>query len=256
MDRQWSFASGVAVVSLALALVASVIGVRETRRPKTFDPPATLAPATEPALVSVDEDAVEAPAPVRLVPAEPDPAHDILPDLADALVYEHLQADDTSRLLAHWRTSATSESRLLFVAPNGRRVITLSSARVPCDDVDEALEHVRNALVGEPGLCERWKAEAVQALEESGVTGAQARRFLREQSVDTSVRVLLVYAGWRRTGKGLEDWMLVSEHTAEVYPQSDFGVARRVALDAVMRRLGVGPYTDTPIEIVTALLRW
>ena len=71
-----------------------------------------------------------------------------------------------------------------------------------------------------------------------------------------SVRVVLLYAGWKRTGPGPREFQLVRSRVAPVYPQSQFGVSRRVALDGVMRRLGVGPYTDTPIQLVTALMRW
>ena len=68
--------------------------------------------------------------------------------------------------------------------------------------------------------------------------------------------MLLIYSAWRRVGDGAEAFRRVSMHAAPVYPQSRFSVARRTALDRVMRELRVLPTAETPVATVTALLSW
>lgn len=248
MRREWILGGGVAMVALSLVLVEGLVGVDDPR-PAEPGPPAA-GPAESPAAVA----AVEA-VPLRLVPLEFDPAHDWLTERSLRLVSEYLGSAATDGLLARWHEASTQEARLIFASRGGERFITLGAARADCGEVDAFLNEVGGPLVGVPGLCERWISTTRGLLREHGIERTP-RNFLRQHDIDTSVRVALVYAGWKRTGPGPQDFRLVASRGVPVYPQSEFSVARRLALDRVMRDLGVGPYSDTPIQLVTALLRW
>lgn len=246
------FGGGAAVVALSLVLIAGLVrfGAVEPREPTPG--------LVEPVDAEVDAEVAEGDAegePLQLVPAEPDPAYDWLRDRSLKLVSGYLRSADPESLLAHWQEASSHEAQLVFASPDGNRYITLAAARADCGEVDAFLKQLGDPLVGLPGLCERWISTARDLLRERGIPGSP-RSFLRQQNVDTSVRVALVYAGWKRTGPGTRDFRLVESHGVPVYPQSEFSVARRLALDGVMRDLGVGPYSDTPIQLVTALMRW
>lgn len=250
MKREWVFGGGAAAVALSLVLITGVVRVEVVER-ETPEPPTVSESADEPEVS--DRDAVARP--LRLVPAEPDPAYDWLRERSLQLVSGYLGSAAPDSTVARWHDASTHESRLIFASPEGDRIITLAAARADCRKVDAFLREAGDPLVGLPGLCERWISTARKLLRERGVRGS-ASGFLRQQGVDTSVRVALVYAGWKRTGPGPQDFRLVQSRGVGVYPQSEFSVARRLALDRVMRDLGVGPYSDTPIQLVTALLRW
>ena len=248
MRREWIFGGGAAAVALSLLLIAGRVGVDDVEL-------AASEPLPAEALEAGDVPGELAKEPPRLVPSEPDPAHDWLRDRSLELVSGYLGSVAGDDLLARWQDASTFEARLVFASPDGNRYITLSAARADCGAVDSFLREVGDPLVGVPGLCDRWVSTARELLRQRGIYSSP-RIFLRQERVDTSVRVALVYAGWKRTGRGPGDFRLVESHGVAVYPQSDFSVARRLALDGVMRDLGVGPYSDTPIQLVTALLRW
>ncbi len=249
MKREWLLGGGVAIVAISMALVTGLMRVDEVE----FVEP-ELEVLVVPAPEARESDA-SADTPIELIPDEHDPAYDWLRKRSLALLDEYLGSAGVPELAGRW-TDIAGESRLIFASPSRTRFITLAAARADCAEVDAALDEIGDPLVGVPGLCHRWLAQTRELLAEHGMERQSARRFLREREVDTSVRVVLLYAGWKRTGPGNEDFKLVRLRAAPVYPQSEFSVARRVALDEVMRRLGVGPYSDTPIQLVTALLRW
>ncbi len=248
MRRAWILGGGVATVALSLVLVAGLVGVDDPGN----TPPGQ--PATGPTESPVAEAAVQD-VPLRLVPLELDPAHDWLTERSLELVSEYLGSAATDGLLARWHEASIQEARLIFASVGGERFITLGAARADCGEVDAFLNEVGDPFFGVPGLCERWISTTRKLLRERGIERTP-RSFLRQQNIDTSVRVALVYAGWKRTGRGPQDFRLVASRGVPVYPQSEFSVARRLALDRVMRDLGVGPYSDTPIQLVTALLHW
>ena len=244
--REWIFGGGAIAVVLALALIWGLVRIDETGRPPTAQ--ATAVPAD-----AVDEpDATPA---LELARSEPDPAHDWLREKSLALVDGFLEDQAEDDPAARWREVATGEAQLIFAARSGQRFITLAAARVDCAAVDAVLLELADPLVGSPGTCARWVAHTRELLADRGIKRSP-RAFLREKGVDTSVRIAIVYAGWRRTGSGPENFRLVRFSGVAVYPQSEFTVARRLALDSVMRDLGVGPYSETPIHLVTSLLRW
>ena len=248
MRHEWILRGGVAMLGLSLVLIAGLVRVDD---PGFTEPGQAAAGPEEPPVAEVAVDDV----PLRLVRHELDPAHDRLIERSLELVGEYLGSAATDGLLARWHEASSHEARLIFASRSGQRLITLGAARADCGEVDSFLNGVGDPLVGAPGLCERWISTTRQLLRERGIERTP-RGFLRQQNIDTSVRVALLYAGWKRTGPGPRDFRLVAWRGVPVYPQSEFSVARRLALDRVMRDLGVGPYSDTPIQLVTALLRW
>jgi hypothetical protein len=245
---EWIVGAGTVAVALSLTLIWSVVRVEPVEPAGPEPVPALDSPAAEIGEIEIGPESAEEP--LRLVPDEPDPAYDWLRDRSLELVSEYLGSAPDESPLARWHEASTHEARLLFVSPDRSRVITLAAARADCAEVDRFLREARDSLVGAPGLCDRWVSTAREVARKHGMRGSP-RGLLR--GVDTSVRVALVYAGWKRTGR---NFRLVESRGVGVYPQSEFSVARRLALDGVMRDLGVGPYTDTPIQLVTALLRW
>jgi len=255
LKREWLLSGGISIVALSMALIVGLVRVEPD---VDYVAPEAEAPAvshTDGDIQVPDSDAT-AEASIELIPDEPDPAYDWLRERSLELVDEYLESADVPDMSGRWAGAAAGEAQLIFASPDRKRFITLGAARAGCAEVDAMLDEIGDPLVGEPGLCHRWLAQTRELLVERGLERQSARRFLRERGVDTSVRVVLLYAGWKRTGPGTQDFRLVASRVAPVYPQSEFSVSRRVALDGVMRRLGVGPYTDTPIQLVTALLRW
>jgi len=252
LKREWLLGAGIAIVAISMALIMGLVRVDEVEFVDA-EPDAIAGPPPE---VDVPDSDTAADVPVELIPDDADPAYDWLRERSLELIDEYLRSADVPELSRRWAETTSGESRLIFASPDRQRFITLAAARADCSEVDAMLDEIGDPLVGVSGLCHRWLAQTRELLAERGMERQSARRFLRERQVDTSVRVVLLYAGWKRTGPGPREFQLVRSRVAPVYPQSQFGVSRRVALDGVMRRLGVGPYTDTPIQLVTALMRW
>jgi hypothetical protein len=139
----------------------------------------------------------------------------------------------------------TAETRLLVESKATGRWVTLTEVRVPCADVDRALGRARDRALGLPDRCERWVETTAAVLERHGVSRISAREFLERNEVDTSVRVLLVYAGWRADPSQPEaSAALAASGSAAVYPREHFLDARSEALDAIYRELKLGPYAE------------
>jgi hypothetical protein len=150
---------------------------------------------------------------------------------------------------------------VLYQSAEGDRWITLTAARVGCEDVDRVLEEYGDPDVGRPEACDRWLEETRSILARHGMRDRDEREFLKQLDIDTSVRVMLIYAGWQRDPESradsLEAIQLVHAQIAPVFPQSAFGRSRRLALNQVMRALRLGPYAEEPTaDAVAMLLSW
>jgi hypothetical protein len=135
-----------------------------------------------------------------------------------------------------------AETRLLMDSKETGRWVTLTEVRVPCAEVDRALARAGDPALGRPDRCDRWIETTAAVLERHGVAQTSAREFLERNAIDTSVRVLFVYAGWRVASDG--NAALAAAESAAFYPRERFALARSEALDAIYRELRLGPYTE------------
>ncbi len=136
----------------------------------------------------------------------------------------------------------TAQTRLLVESKGTGRWVTLTEVRVACAEVDRALARASDRALGRPDRCERWVETTAAVLERHGASQTTAREFLERNEIDTSVRVLLVYAGWRADSDG--GAALAAAGSAPVYPRERFPIARSEALDSIYRELRLGPYTE------------
>jgi hypothetical protein len=177
--------------------------------------------------------------------AEPellDPTRERLLAQAEALASKVIQNDDLHPVLAKWRGHYAPHASFRFDGLDNRRWITVTSARVDCAYVDEVLR--RNADLGNADNCARWAEKAREVMERFGIKDRSPTRFLEELGAEQSMRVLLVYAGWQRSGDGPDDVRLVASEPVLVYPQSEFPERDYAALDRIYRAMKLGPHAE------------
>jgi len=133
--------------------------------------------------------------------------------------------------------------RVDFVLASARRGIwvTQTELRVPCAALDAALSSGSARRLGRPVHCERWVEATAAAFETRGLTSPTPREFLQANAAEQTVRVLVVFAGWRRASEDGEV-ELVDARPAPVLPRSGFARARRRARLHVYQTLELGPY--------------
>ena len=225
MRRTVAVAGGSACTLALLALAVNLVA----RRP---------APPPQPA--------GEVPVPVAVPPmAQPEPVDPRRKQLlarAEGLVREVMTRDDLHPVLAKWRGHYAPDTSFRFEGLDGRRWITLTAARVDCAHADQVLR--RNASLGDADNCARWGEKAREAMERYGIADRSPAEFLDQLGAEQSVRVLLVYAGWQRTGDGDKDVRLVASEPVLVYPQREFPERDHAALDRIYRAMKLGPYAQ------------
>jgi hypothetical protein len=229
MQRPLAVVTAAACFLLLFSVVGNLIAIRESAPARSRSPQVQpIEPAWTPASTARSG---ARPA----LPLEPAGIAKQADALADRLLRE-------SALGAHGALPYTAQTRLLVDSKETGRWVTLTEVRVPCADVDRALARASDVALGQPDRCERWVETTAAVLERHGVSETSAREFLERNEIDTSVRVLLVYAGWRADPAGSAS--LAVAGSAPVYPREQFPVARSEALDSIYRELRLGPYTE------------
>jgi len=142
-----------------------------------------------------------------------------------------------------WQRNFTTDAEFVYESPSGRRWITVTTARVPCERVDRAL--ARNPAAASPDRCAATLAQAQHVLQRYGVDANDPMTALQELGIDPSVRVLLVYAGWQRDPNEAGAIRLIESHVAPVYPRRGFTERRREALDGIYEAMKLGPYAES-----------
>jgi hypothetical protein len=209
----------------ALALLALAVNL-VSRRPA---PPQPAVP-------------VPAVAPPMAAPEPADPTRELVLAQAERLVHDVVAEGELHPVLARWRDRYAPDARFRFEGLDGRRWITVTAARVDCGWADEVLR--RNADLGDADNCARWTEKAREAMERYGIADRSPAQFLEDLGAEQSVRVLLVYAGWQRTGEGDDEVSLVASAPVLVYPQRDFPARENAALDRIYRAMKLGPYAE------------
>jgi len=258
MKRRLISAVGTLSVVCALVLVAGVI------RPRGASIEGQSRALAIPEVMGEPSPLRAPPAPFELAnlqPATADPLLEQISASSEELIPGFINAIDAHPILTSWTDLYEAESRVIYQSSEGSRWITLTAARVDCEDVDQVLEEFADPQVGRAEACTRWLEETRSILARHGMWDRYEREFLRELAIDTSVRVMLIYAGWQRDAESAVDDLdgirLVHAQVAPVYPQSEFGRTRRLALNQVMRALRLGPYAEEPMaDTVAMLLSW
>jgi hypothetical protein len=231
MQRPLAVLAAAACGLLLLSVVANLIAIQKSDPART--PRGVHAPIVEPS----HPDSLPKTHPV----AVQEPAEII--ERAQALTARLLQDNALGPLGEASQLPYTAQTRVLMESKASGRWVTLTEVRAPCADVDRALGRIANLALGQPDRCERWVETTAAVLERHGVSRPSAREFLVDNDVETNVRVLLLYAGWRSDADG-GAIVLASSGAAPVYPRDQFMEARTAALDTIYRTLRLGPYAE------------
>lgn len=240
----WIKGAGAVSVALALLVISGIVGTRRTTPTvQDFSPAVVVAPSAPIAAATARS-------------AADGPAHAELRARAAGLIGEYFAAKSDAAIGSRWAAHVRADAHVIYESGDGQRFITMSEARAECSLVDSVLRELDDPRIGSADLCDRWQRTARALLTESGADPVLARAFTKRARIDPAVRVLLIYSAWKRTGGAADAFERVSWQAAPVYPQSQFSVARRTALDRVMRELRVIPTAETPAATVTSLLDW
>jgi hypothetical protein len=231
MQRPLAVVTAAACFLLLFSVVGNLVAIRESSPARRASPVRPLVP--ERLHTSVAHAAAPPAAPLE-------PAG--IAEQADQLAERLLRESALGQLGERGVLPYTAQTRLLVDSRATGRWVTLTEVRVPCADVDRALARASELALGSPDRCERWIETTAAVLERHGVSEPSAREFLEGNEIDTSVRVLLVYAGWRAEAGASP--ALAASGGAAVYPREQFPVTRSEALDAIYRELKLGPYAE------------
>jgi hypothetical protein len=114
--------------------------------------------------------------------------------------------------------------------------------------VDALLARHREAELGAPDRCDRWRRAAIETMRRHGIEGKTPEEFLDELEADRSVRVMLVYAGWSRVPGTDDEIQLVDARPAFLYPQTQFKAQNIEAQNAILRVMKLGPYAEEAMQ--------
>lgn len=215
-------------VCCAFLLIANSVDIRQARH---REPERAELPAASLAL-----------APAPALPEPKDPDREWIRAQAEKLAFEFPTADPP--LVEGWDAEYSSTAEFLVQGPDGRRWVTVTTGRLPCEQVDQMLERAGDPQMGDPDRCQRWLKKTVESLSRHGIHDHSPVGFLSQSNAETSVRVMLVYAGWRRSDGPAGEIELVAALPAPVYPESGFGARSRAALDGIYRSLKLGPHAE------------
>jgi hypothetical protein len=175
-------------------------------------------------------------------PEQPSAERTWISSKAEALLRE-LMAESWTGLEGNaWDAQYEVEERFIVDAPEDSTWITVTSARVPCERVDDFLAKQNDPEFGTPDRCDRWLRAAAETLAKHGIEDRGPGSFLNELGADRSVRVMLLYAGWQRDPNRSDEIQLVHARPVPVYPQAEFTKQRSAAQNAIYQAMKLGPY--------------
>lgn len=250
MLKQSLWAAGCLGFGLLLgALMADLVRVRPSVSPRLPELGPELAALPE---AAPESEAAQAPAPPPEAAPEPDPERAWISAEANELVDRFMAGPWPELDASAWSRQYASEARFLVDGTDGEEWITVSSARVPCERVDALLARHRDAELGTPDRCDRWRRAAVETMRSHGIEDKTPEEFLDELEADRSVRVMLVYAGWSRVPGADNEIQLVDARPAFLYPRTQFKQQNIEAQSAILRVMKLGPYAEESVQELSA----
>ena len=235
MQKRSLWAAGCLGVGLLLgALIASVVQVRP-------DPPVQTS-EFEPAPIAPPELQVDEAEP------EPDPQQELIRGQAKALVDRFMNVPWPELNGTGWSRLYTSEAEILVDGVDTNAWMTVSSARVPCENVDALLVRSKDPDLGTADRCKRWLRAAVETMRRHGIADRTPQQFLEELGAERNVRVMVVYAGWSEDPEENDSIHLIKARPVFVYPQTSYKQERDAAQTEILRAMKLGPYADASAQ--------
>ena len=176
---------------------------------------------------------------------EPNPDRARITAEAEALIQQELARAWPEIDTTAWSEHYVPDADFLIDGAHGNKWITVTSARVPCEDVDRVLAELNDPNVGMPNRCDRWLAAAAQVMEAHQIKERTPWELLEELDADRSIRVMLVYAGWFKDPEQDGVIHLVDSRTVPLYPASQFIQQKDQAQIALLLAMKLGPYAET-----------